>query len=168
MSTDSGRVFGRFLDSTNTVLRYASMEADRLLHPIGSEHLLLGLLRYDRGVVRAVFEILGLSYEMAQDLLAQHVGVAERNHDEASPERSFTPIAWDILEEACYVADEMGSLHVHPEHLLLAIAAHGEVNAREAGTAGRVLEWAQISCADVTMTTKANMGAHGTYINTPQ
>jgi uncharacterized protein (TIGR03435 family) len=75
-----------FSASSERVLQYAAEEADRLLHDfIGTEHLLLGLLREERGVAAEVLTARGLGIEAARDAL-----VELRSHGE-QPEQPGPP-----------------------------------------------------------------------------
>jgi hypothetical protein len=63
-----------FSDDTKDVLKYTAQEAERLLHPyIGCEHLLLGLLRYERGLAWDVLREKGLNISPVREALVMHL-----------------------------------------------------------------------------------------------
>lgn len=85
---------------------------------IGSEALLLGLLREQEGVAAQVLESLGVSLEKARRAITRHVASGDTPTEGCMP---FTPRAKEVLEQACEEAPALGHEYVGTEHLLLAL-----------------------------------------------
>jgi len=136
-------MFDRFLDSTNAVLRCAGREsAVRGERFIGSEHLLLGLLDYEYGIVGEVFGLVGLSYEQVSDELSHLLASPSWRSIVTSPVRDFTPTAYGMLESAAEQATQLGCHSVHPEHVLLGITER--VSADDSSVAAVLLRAVQL------------------------
>lgn len=94
---------------------------------IGSEHLLIGLLREGNGVAAGVLSQNGVTTEQLKDLVEQliacdgNVGIKERD--------GFTPHAERILNSASLEANHFGMKQIGTEHLLLGILDEGDCNA---------------------------------------
>jgi ATP-dependent Clp protease ATP-binding subunit ClpA len=122
------RVFERFTDRARATLVMAQEEA-RLLHHsfIGTEHILLGLLRQEDGIAGEVLTSFGVSLETARRRVQETVGapIAGAQHAElASP--PFTPRAKKVLELALREALQLDHNYIGTEHLLLGIIREGE------------------------------------------
>ncbi len=119
-----GRSFDKFTERTRKVMHLAQEEAQRLHHNyIGTEHLLLGLLREGDGVAAHVLTRLGMDLEQARRAVE---GVVGRGDQLVSGEIGLTPRAKHVLELA---VDEARHLHHHyigTEHLLLGLLREGE------------------------------------------
>lgn len=114
----------RLTERARKVLYLAREEAFKLGHPyIGTEHILLGLLREGQGIAYKVLENLGIKYSdvsRAVELLMgryQHVGVKEIN---------YTPRGKKVLEISFEEAHLMEHNYVGTEHLLLGLIKEGE------------------------------------------
>src|SRR5437870_2340949 len=116
--------FDRFTERARNVMQLAQEEAQRLQHNyIGTEHLLLGLLREGEGVARQVLTRLGVDLEQARQAAEDIVG---RGDYLVSGEIRQTPRAKKVVELA---VDEARHLHHHflgTEHLLLRLLREGE------------------------------------------
>jgi len=112
-------MFERFTDRARQVTVLAQAEARRLNHSqIGTEHLLLGLLRERKNVATKVLVSLGVSLE------AVRVGVEERSgqgQTAPSGETPFTPAATQALELSLEEANQLQQQYVGTEHLLLGL-----------------------------------------------
>jgi ATP-dependent Clp protease ATP-binding subunit ClpA len=123
-------MFERFTDRARLVVVFAQEEARTLQHNyIGTEHLLLGLLREGGAVARA-FERFDLSSEEVQARVARIVG---RGDEVATGQIPFTPRAKKVLELSLREALKEGKNYIGPEHILLGLVAEGE------GVAARIL-----------------------------
>ena len=98
---------------------------------LGTEHLLLGLLRVEEGLASRVLESLGVTPEDVRDEVARVVGFGE--HEAATGQIPFTPRAKKVLELALREATALGTPHIGPEHILLGIAREN------GGVASRIL-----------------------------
>lgn len=125
-------MFEKFTDQARRVIVLAQEEARMLDHGyIGTEHLLLGLVREDEGVVPDVLGSLGFALE---DVRSQVAAVIGHGSDPPSGHIPFTPRATRVLELALTEAQQLNLFRVGAEHLLLGLAREGE------GVAGRVLD----------------------------
>jgi ClpA/ClpB-like protein len=123
-----GRVtgpFDRFDDRAKRVLALAQDESIRMNHNyIGTEHLLLGLIREGEGVAARVLFSLGIDLTKVRKGVEYIVG---RGEAATSPsEITLSPRTKKIIELAIDEARKLGTLHVGTEHLLLALVREGE------------------------------------------
>jgi ATP-dependent Clp protease ATP-binding subunit ClpC len=109
-----------FSDRVKRVMQLAREEAARLGHNyIGTEHLLLGIIREGKGSATAVLQNLGLNLENIKQSIDDYV--ASSGGSMTMGEVPFTPRAKQILEIAANEAKEMKSQFVKTCHLLLAL-----------------------------------------------
>jgi ATP-dependent Clp protease ATP-binding subunit ClpC len=113
-------VFERFTERARLVVVLAQEEARALgHHHIGTEHLLLGLLREEEGVAARVLGSLDITVERARD----HVGVqvVAPGTRPAGGQVPFTPRAKKVLELALRESLSLGNNYIGTEHLLLGL-----------------------------------------------
>ncbi|WP_027410209.1 ATP-dependent protease ATP-binding subunit ClpC [Anoxybacteroides tepidamans] len=123
-------MFGRFTERAQKVLALAQEEAVRLGHNnIGTEHILLGLIREGEGIAAKALIALGLGPEKIQKEVETLIG---RGH-EASQSIHYTPRAKKVIELSMDEARKLGHSYVGTEHILLGLIREGE------GVAARVL-----------------------------
>jgi hypothetical protein len=128
---DTGETFERFTDRARRVLVLAQEEARLLNHSfIGTEHLLLGIIRVDDGVAARALEALGISLEAARAKVEETIGVVGPTPFGSPP---FTPRAKKVLELALREALQLGHADIGTEHMLLGLVREGE------GVAAQVL-----------------------------
>ena len=109
-----------FSDRVKRVMQLAREEAARLGHNyIGTEHLLLGIIRDGKGTATQVLVNLGLNLENIKQSIDDYV--ASSGSSMTMGEVPFTPRAKQILEIAANEAKEMKSQFVRTSHLLLAL-----------------------------------------------
>ena len=124
-------MFERFTDRARQVVVFAQDEARLLKHNyIGTEHLLLGLLRMEEGLAYAVLGSLGVTVEEVRAQVARIVGPGEEVTTGQIP---FTPRAKKVLELALREALSLGHNYIGTEHILLGIVRENE------GVAARIL-----------------------------
>jgi excisionase family DNA binding protein len=125
--------FDRFTKRARHVLTLAQEEAVRFEHTyIGTEHLLLGLLREEQGVAAQVLR--NLSIEIGQVRQSVEAIIGRGDRVPVSGEVRFTPRAKKVIELAVYEARRLRHQFVGTEHLLLGLVREGE------GVAATVLE----------------------------
>ena len=125
-------MFERFTERARRVIILAQEEAKRLNHSaVGTEHILLGIIREGEGVASKVLESLNISPERVRAEIESAIGRGERAPYE---EVAFTPRAKKVLELALDEARRLGHNYIGTEHLLLGLIREGE------GVAARVLE----------------------------
>ncbi len=124
---------GRFTERARKVIEFARQEAGRLGHDyVGTEHLLLGLVRLGEGVAVEILKGFGVDLESVR--LAVEEMVSKGAATLKMGEIPFTPRAKKVLERI--VAEEarkLGHNYVGTEHILLALISEGE------GVAAQVL-----------------------------
>jgi hypothetical protein len=124
-------MFERFTDRARRVLVLAQEEARLLNHNfIGTEHILLGLIREEEGVAAKALESLGISLEAVRAKVEKTVGPAG-NVPAGSP--PFTPRVKKMLELSLREALQLGHNYIGTEHMLLGLVREGE------GVASQVL-----------------------------
>ncbi|MEQ2528929.1 ATP-dependent Clp protease ATP-binding subunit [Robertmurraya yapensis] len=123
-------MFGRFTERAQKVLALAQEEANRLGHNnIGTEHVLLGLVREGEGIAAKALYALGLGSDKIQEEVENLIG---RGQD-ASQTPHYTPRAKKVIELSMDEARKLGHSYVGTEHILLGLIREGE------GVAARVL-----------------------------
>jgi len=117
-------MFERFTDGARRVVAVASDESRLLGHDyIGTEHLLLGLVRVGDGVAGEVLASSGVELEAARAAVEQLVGRGEGPRKGQVP---FTPRAKKVLELSLREALALGDHNIRSEHLLLGLLHDGE------------------------------------------
>ncbi|MEC1791499.1 ATP-dependent protease ATP-binding subunit ClpC [Bacillus vallismortis] len=123
-------MFGRFTERAQKVLALAQEEALRLGHNnIGTEHILLGLVREGEGIAAKALEALGLGSDKIQKEVESLIGRGQ----EMSQTIHYTPRAKKVIELSMDEARKLGHSYVGTEHILLGLIREGE------GVAARVL-----------------------------
>ncbi len=123
-------MFGRFTERAQKVLALAQEEAVRLGHNnIGTEHILLGLIREGEGIAAKALIALGLGLEKIQDEVEALIGRGQ----EQPTNIAYTPRAKKVIELSMDEARKLGHTYVGTEHILLGLIREGE------GVAARVL-----------------------------
>ena len=109
----------RFTQRARRALSLAQEEAERLQHSsIGTEHLLLGLIREDGGVAGRVLRELGLELPRVEELVKRLSKESNRN---PNVELGLSPGTKKVLEYAVDEARRMGHHYIGTEHLLLGL-----------------------------------------------
>lgn len=117
--------FDKFTDKARKVLVLAQEEARALHQPyVGTEHVLLALLKEKEGLAAQALDHLGVTYEAALTCVRQLIkGDASTD---VSGHLSFTPRVKRVLENSLREAMQMGKSYISTEHLLLGIVREGE------------------------------------------
>ncbi|MEK5495623.1 ATP-dependent protease ATP-binding subunit ClpC [Bacillus sp. FSL M8-0077] len=124
-------MFGRFTERAQKVLALAQEEAIRLGHKnIGTEHILLGLVREGEGIAAKALEALGLVSDKIQKEVESLIG---RGQEVSQAIPHYTPRAKKVTELSMDEARKLGHSYVGTEHILLGLIREGE------GVAARVL-----------------------------
>ena len=111
--------FSYFTQRANEVLNYAIKAAEDFGHNyIGSEHILLGLLKTDGGVALNMLEEKGVTAEDIENLIKEYIG--EGMQTKLTPD-DFTPRTKRVLDVAFQYARSMRRSFVDTEHLLMAV-----------------------------------------------
>src|SRR6185436_7365905 len=118
------RAFDKFTKRTKQVLQYATEEARAFNHPyIGTEHILLGLIREGEGVAAQVLNNLGVKLSQARHAVEFVVGVGE---GPPRTDQELTTRAKKVIEYAVEETKRLNHHYVGTEHLLLGLIRLGE------------------------------------------
>jgi len=124
-------MFERFTDRARRVVVLAQEEARPLNHGyVGTEHILLGLIREGEGVAAKALESLGISLAAVRQQVEEIIGQGQQAPTGEIP---FTPRAKKVLELALREARQLGHNYIGTEHILLGLIREGE------GVAAQVL-----------------------------
>ena len=124
-------MFERFTERARKVVVLAQDEARHFNHNyIGTEHLLLGLLREDEGVAAQALSSLNVTLDEVREQVESIVGYGEEGTGAQAP---FTPRSKKVLELALREALQLGHNYIGTEHILLGLVRESE------GVAARVL-----------------------------
>jgi ATP-dependent Clp protease ATP-binding subunit ClpA len=124
-------VFERFTERARQVVVRAQEEARALGHDyIGTEYILLGLLREEEGLAARVLESLDVTVEEVRAQVTRVIGEGE---PVATGQIPFTPRAKNVLELSLREALSLGHNYIGTEHILLGLARENQ------GVAARIL-----------------------------
>jgi len=124
--------FDKFTERARKVLSLAQEEAQRFQHNyIGTEHLLLGLVREGEGVAAKVLSNLGVELNKVREAVEAIIGRGDRI---VLGEIGLTPRAKKVIELAVDEARRLNHHYIGTEHILLGLVREGE------GIGARVLE----------------------------
>jgi ATP-dependent Clp protease ATP-binding subunit ClpC len=124
--------FEKFTERARRVLTAAQEEAQHLNHNyIGTEHILLGLIREEEGVAAKVLISMGVTLSKVRSAVEYIIGRGEKA---STGEIGLTPRAKRVIELAIDEARRLGHNYIGTEHLLLGLLHEGE------GVAAGVLE----------------------------
>ena len=113
----------RLTQRARRVLSLAHHEAERLRHNyIGTEHLLLGLIREEGGVAARVLRELGLEVDRVEEIVERLTGAGQHEGGKID----LSPGTQQVLEYAFEEARRLGNHYVSTEHLLLGLVRYGE------------------------------------------
>ncbi|ARF18869.1 ATP-dependent Clp protease ATP-binding subunit [Sporosarcina sp. P3] len=130
-------MFNRFTQRAQKVLQLAQEEAIRLKHEsIGTEHILLGLIREGGGIAAKALEAISVNADTIEREVEILVGVGSKD---VGPIVHYTPRAKRVIELSVDESRKLGHSYIGTEHILLALIREGE------GVAARVLNNAGVS-----------------------
>ena len=122
-----------FTPRAQQVLALARKEADRFHHNyVGTEHILLGLIKLGQGVAVSVLQKMGLDLETVRGAVEKQVGTGQETKTQGSI--PYTPRVKKVLALAGKEAKALNHSYVGTEHILLGLLREGE------GVAARVLK----------------------------
>ena len=162
-------MFGRFTERAQKVLALAQEEALRLSHNnIGTEHILLGLVREGEGIAAKALTALGLGPEKIQKEVENLIGHGQEN-TQSIPH--YTPRAKKVIELSMDEARKLGHSYVGTEHILLGLIREGEgVAARVLNNLGVSLNKARqqvLQLLGSSETSSGHQGGSTSNVNTP-
>ncbi len=116
-------MFEKFTDKARRVLVLAQEEARELEQPyVGTEHLLLGLIREGEGIAARALHQLNVTYD---EVISQIKEITDQDAPAAAGHIPFTPRAKRVLEGALRETLQLGQNYISTEHLLLGIIREG-------------------------------------------
>ena len=114
-----GSLFDKYTERAKRVLMFAQEESRRLNHDyIGTEHLLLGLVREERGPAARILSGMGVELTAARDAVES---VTEQGEFGAVGEICLTNSGKKVIEHAAEVSRQLGHNYIGTEHLLLGL-----------------------------------------------
>jgi ATP-dependent Clp protease ATP-binding subunit ClpC len=117
-------MFGRFTERAQQVLVLAQEEAKRLSHNfIGTEHILLGLVREGSGIAARSLQNMGVELPRVRQEVEKIIGKGDKGPVQGI---SYTPRAKKVIELAIEEGQNFGHNYVGTEHLLLGLLREGE------------------------------------------
>lgn len=135
------RLYDKFTKRAKQVLQLATDEARSFNHPyVGTEHILLGLIRESEGIAARVLDELGVKLPQARSAVEFIVGVGE---GVTHTEQELTARAKKVIEYAVEEARRLNHHYIGTEHLLLGLVRNGE------GVATGVLDIVGVSLEQV-------------------
>jgi ATP-dependent Clp protease ATP-binding subunit ClpA len=148
-------VFERFTERARQVVVLAQDEARGLRHNyIGTEHILLGLLREEEGLASRVLESLDVTLEEARAQVQRIVGQGD---EAAFGQVPFTPRAKKVLELSLREAQRLQHNYIGTEHILLGVVRENE------GVAARILLDLGIDAEDIRIAVTRMLGGPSPY-----
>src|SRR5438309_3893706 len=161
MQNSGSNSFDRFTERARKVLSLSQEEAQRFQHNyIGTEHLLLGLVREGEGVAAVVLLKLGIELNKVRSTVEFIIGRGDRI---VLGEIGLTPRAKKVIELAVDEARRMNHHYIGTEHLLLGLLREGE------GIAAGVLESLGVRLEQVRRETLKVLrdGSTGMHVTSP-
>ena len=149
----------RFTDDAQRVISFAQEAALELGHDyVGTEHVLIGLIKVKNGVAAKALNELGLSAETIIEDVEEHIG---RGNKKASSVY-MTPRVKHVLELAVEVANHMNHNYVGTEHILLGLLSDG------GGVAVGLLRNHNIRASDIVEVIRDILGSSGRTSHTSE
>ena len=147
-------MFGHFTEKAQRVMYYAQEEARAMHYPaVGTEHLLMGLLREEDSVAARALLERGVTLDKVHELISQ---VITPGNMMVGNEIGITPRVKKVLQFAQEEAVRWGVNYIGTEHLLLGLLREGE------GLAAQVLQALDVEPDSVRKQVKALLGGTGT------
>ncbi len=131
---------GRFTERAQKVILLSQEAAQNLGHNyVGTEHILLGILREGQGIAAETLKKLGVDFKKIEEKIISLVG---RGNDDGNL-LGFTPRTKKVFELSFHAARELGTNYIGTEHLLLGLIKEGE------GIAAKVLRELEVDLEKV-------------------
>ncbi len=145
-------MFNRFTQRAQKVLQLAQEEAIRMKHEsIGTEHILLGLIREGGGIASKALEAIEIDFTTIEEGVENLVGTGTKD---VGPIVHYTPRAKKVIELSVDESRKLGHSYIGTEHILLALIREGE------GIAARVLSNAGVSLNKARQQVLRLLGSH--------
>ena len=149
----------RFTDDAQRVLSFAQEAALELGHDyVGTEHILIGLIKVKNGVAAKALNELGLSAETIIEDVEEHIGRGNKKVSSVY----MTPRVKHVLELAVEVANHMNHNYVGTEHILLGLLSDG------GGVAVGLLRNHNIRASDIVEVIRDILGSSGRTSHTSE
>ncbi|MDI3481029.1 MAG: ATP-dependent Clp protease ATP-binding subunit ClpC [Tepidanaerobacteraceae bacterium] len=157
---------GKFTERAQKVVAYAQEEARRLNHNVvGTEHLLLGLIREGEGVAARALKNMGVDIQKVRQQVEMMIGVGPFA---IQGPIGYTPRAKRVMELAMDESRKLGHNYVGTEHILLGLIREGEgVAAQVLTNLGISMEKAQAEVLNLLGTDPKTASTYKKPANTP-
>src|SRR6266704_4802079 len=124
-------MFERFTSRARAIMVLAQVESRALNHSyIGTEHILLGLIKEGEGVAVQVLAAMNISLDAVRQQVEEAIGAGTQTRA-SSDHIPFTPRAKKVLELSLREALQLGHNYIGTEHILLGLVREGEGVAAE-------------------------------------
>jgi ATP-dependent Clp protease ATP-binding subunit ClpC len=118
-------MFGRFTERAQKVILLAQQEAKEFKHGyVGTEHILLGILKEEGGIGKKLLNDMGITEETVKSLINEYEGKGEVDY--YKNEIPLTPRTKRLLELSLLEARNLTHNYISPEHILLALIRESE------------------------------------------
>lgn len=145
-------MFNRFTQRAQKVLQLAQEEAIRMKHEsIGTEHILLGLIREGGGIAAKALEAIEVNFTTIEEGVEKLVGMGTKD---VGPIVHYTPRAKKVIELSVDESRKLNHSYIGTEHILLALIREGE------GIAARVLSNVGVSLTKARQQVLQLLGSH--------
>src|SRR5438094_300461 len=136
----SDEAMNNFTPRAQQVLALARKEADRFNHNfVGTEHLLLGIIKLGEGLAVEVLRRLGLNLDAIKSEIEKHIGTGPDQR--MLGHITYTPRVKKVLALAAKASTSLNHKYVGAEHILLGLIEEGD------GVAARVLQHFNVESA---------------------
>lgn len=153
-------LFSNFTEKARIAISEAHDAAAQMRHNyIGSEHLLLGLIREGSGVAAKILEESGLKADSVTQKINEYIGTGAPLPQQT--ELPLTPRSKRILEMSAVEARRLGHKYIGTEHILMAIIRDGD------GVAAKILSSSGIDFTNIYTDTLRAIDSDGEYEETP-
>ena len=153
-------LFSNFTEKARIAISEAHDAAAQMGHNyIGSEHLLLGLIREGSGVAAKILEESGLKSDAVTQKINEYIGTGAPLPQQT--ELPLTPRSKRILEMSAVEARRLGHKYIGTEHILMAIIRDGD------GVAAKILSSSGIDFTNIYTDTLRAIDSDGEYEETP-
>ncbi len=116
-------MFGRFTERAQRVINLSQQMAQQLGHSyVGTEHLLLGIIKEEEGIAAKALKNLGIGMENIQQIIVQSIGVGNKPVELLG----YTPRTKKVFELSVAEARNLNHNYVGTEHLLLGLIKEGD------------------------------------------
>ncbi len=149
----------KLTQKAQTAIRFAQESSAEFGGIVGTEHLLIGLVREGSGIAAKILAARGVNPETLQSTLMKFYG---NNHPGYKTRIEFTPRTKNVLELSVGEAQKLGNNYIGTEHILLAMLAEGE------GVAIRILNELGINPTELYNSILKSLSDESPFVSAPK